>query len=78
MSVPISQFIPPHAYLLVTIHLFSKPVPISNTNCLSMHLLMGIPGEENGNPLQYSCHGQRSLVGPTVHGVTNSQTRLSD
>ena len=39
------------------------------------------PGEENGNPLQCSC-----LVNPmdrgtwwaTVHGVTRSQTRLSD
>ena len=39
------------------------------------------PGEGNGNPLQYSC-----LENPrdgeawwaTVHGVTKSQTRLSD
>ena len=34
------------------------------------------PGERNGNPLQYSClenlHGQRSLMGYTVHGVTKS------
>ena len=38
-------------------------------------------GEENGNPLQYSC-----LENPTdrgawqamVHGITKSQTRLSD
>ena len=39
-------------------------------------------GEENGNPLQNPCleksHGQKSLVGRTVHGVTNSQTRLSN
>ena len=48
-----------------TISLFSISMPISNTDCLSMHLLMGIPGEENGNPLQYSCHGQRSLAGPS-------------
>ena len=31
-----------------------------------------------GNPLQYSCreksHGQRSLVGYTIHGVTRSWT----
>ena len=37
--------------------------------------------EDMANPLQYSClekpHGQRSLVA-TVHGVTKSQTRLSD
>ena len=40
------------------------------------------PGERNGNPLQYSCleksHGQRSLVGHTVHRVAKSQTRLRD
>ena len=39
------------------------------------------PGGVFGNPLQYSCLenplGQRSLI-PTVHGVTNSQTRLTD
>ena len=36
------------------------------------------PGEGNGNPLQYflprESHGQRSLVGYTVHGVAESQT----
>ena len=26
------------------------------------------PGEGNGNPLQYSCHGQRSLVGYSPWG----------
>ena len=40
------------------------------------------PGEGNGNPLQYflpgEYHGQRSLVGYTVHGVTKSRTWLSD
>ena len=39
------------------------------------------PGGGHGNPAQCSClenpHGQRSLVG-TVHGVTKSQTRVSD
>ena len=38
--------------------------------------------EGNGYPLQYSClenfHGQRSLEGSTVHGVTKSQTQRSD
>ena len=33
------------------------------------------PGEGNGNPLwPGEFHGQRSLVGYTVHGVANSQT----
>ena len=39
------------------------------------------PGEENGNPLQYSCLGNpidRGAWWATVHGVTKSQTRLSD
>ena len=39
------------------------------------------PGEGNGNPLQYSCLENpmdRGAWGATVHGVTESQTRLSD
>ena len=40
------------------------------------------PGEENGSSLQYSCletpHGQRSLAGYIAHGVSESQTRLSN
>jgi len=39
------------------------------------------PGEENGNPLQYSCLGNRTERGAwwaTAHGVTKSQTRLWD
>ena len=38
------------------------------------------PGEENGNPLQYSClesHGQRTLVGYSPWGH-KSRTQLSD
>ena len=38
-------------------------------------------GEGNGNPLQYSCldnHLERGAWWATVHGVTKSQTRLSD
>jgi len=38
------------------------------------------PGEENGNPLQYSClesHGQRTLVGYNPWGH-KSRTQLSD
>ena len=39
------------------------------------------PGEENGNPLQYSCLENsidRGAWWTTVHGVAKSQTRLSD
>ena len=37
------------------------------------------PGEENGNPFQYSCLGNpmdRRAWWATVHGVANSWTRL--
>ena len=37
------------------------------------------PGEENGNPLQYSCLGNpmdRGAWRATVHGVAKNQTRL--
>ena len=39
------------------------------------------PGEGNGSPLQYSCledSMNRGAWWATVHGVTKSQTRLSD
>ena len=39
------------------------------------------PGEGNGNPLQYSCLGNpmdRKACWATIHGVTKSQTQLSD
>ena len=38
-------------------------------------------GEGNGNPLQYSCLGNPMNGGAwwaTIHGITNSQTRLSN
>ena len=43
--------------------------------------LEGYPGERNGNPFQYSWLGNpmdRGTWWATVHGVTKSQTRLSD
>ena len=39
------------------------------------------PGEGNGNPLQYSCLENpmdREACQATVHGVTKSQTRVSN
>ena len=39
------------------------------------------PGGRRGNPLQYSCLGNpmdRGTWWATVHGVTESRTRLSD
>ena len=49
----------------------------------NMGLIPGLgrsPGEGNGNPLQYSCLGNPMDGGAwqaTVHGVAQSQTRLS-
>ena len=40
-----------------------------------------IPGEEKGDPLQYSCLKNsldRGASQATVHGVTKSQTQLND
>ena len=40
-----------------------------------------LPGEENSNPLQYSClenSMDRGAWRATVHGVAKSWTRLSD
>ena len=39
------------------------------------------PGEENDNPLQYYCLGipmDRGAWQATVHGISKSQTQLSD
>ena len=39
------------------------------------------PGDGSGNPLQYSCLGNpmdRGARQTEIHGVTKSQTRLSD
>ena len=39
------------------------------------------PGDGNGSPLQYSCLGDHMVRGAwpaIVHGVTKSQTQLSD
>ena len=47
----------------------------------SIPVLGKSPGEGNGNPLQYSCLENpmdRGAWWATVHGVTKSQTQLSD
>ena len=61
-----------------------KNLPASTGDAGDTSLIPGSgrsPGEGNGNPLQYSClenSGQRTPADDTVHGVTKSQTRLSD
>ena len=44
--------------------------------CLIYPYLTGSPGEGKGDPLQYS--GLENSVDCIVHGVTKSQTQLSD
>ena len=57
---------------------------VSVYNVRDLGLIPGLgrfPGEGNGNPLQYSCLENPMGGGAwwaTVHGVTKSQTRLSD
>ena len=50
-----------------------KKPPANSGDTSSIPGLGRSPGEENGNPLQYSCldnpHGQRGLVSYIVHGV---------
>ena len=61
-----------------------KNPPANAGDSRDMDLIPGsvrFPGEGNGNPLQYSYLGNpmdRGTWYVTVHGVTKSQTRLSD
>ena len=56
--------------------------PSSNAGVVDLIPRMGrFPGEGNGNPLQYSHLGNpmdRGTWQTKVHGVTKSQTQLSD
>ena len=69
---------------LIFILSFLVAQPGSACNAGDTGVILGsgrFPGEGNVNPLQYSCLG--SLMGrtawwATVHGVTKSQTRLSN
>ena len=57
-----------------------KNPPVNAGNMVSTSGLGRSPGEGNGNPLQYSCLENpmdRGAWWATVHGVAESQTRLS-
>ena len=57
------------------------PSPVAQRICLNVGDRGSIPGEGNGNPLQYSCLEKptdRGVWRATVCGVAKSQTRLSD
>ena len=66
------------------VFLGSSEVKASACNAGDLGSIPGLgrsPGEGNGNPLQYSCLENPMDGGAwwaTVHGVTKSQTRLSD
>ena len=57
-------------------------LPASEGDIRDAGLIPGLarsPGEENGNPLQYSCLANpmdRGAWWATVHGVTKSQAQL--
>ena len=60
-----------------------KNLPANARDIRGVGLIPGLersPGGGYDNPLLYSClenpHGQRSLVGATVHRVAKSQTQL--
>ena len=58
-----------------------KNQPASAGDTGSIPGLGRFPKEGNGNPLQYPCLENckdRGARQPTVHGVTKSQTQLSD
>ena len=58
-----------------------KTLPVTAGDVGSIPGLGGSPGKGNGNPLQYSCLENtmdRGAWQATVHGVTNSQTQLSN
>ena len=60
-----------------------KNPPASAGDLGSIPRLGRSPGEENGNPLQYSCLGNpmdldKGVWQATVHGVAKSWTQLSN
>ena len=63
---------------------FSSDSKVSACNVGDLGSIPGLgrsPGEENGNPLQYSCLENpmvRGAWGATVHGVKKTWTQLSE
>ena len=58
-----------------------KNLPANTGDVGSIPELGRSSGERNGNPLQYSCPENptdRGAWRATVHGIAESQTRLSD
>ena len=81
LSMALSLFLNMFIYV---ISLVAQTVKMSAYSVRDLGLIPGFgrsPGEGNGNPLWYICL-ENSMDGgawwATVHGVTKSQTRLSD
>ena len=61
-----------------------KELQLNNKKTIQLKMVPGLgksPGKGNGNPLQHFClknSMDRGAWWATVHGVTKSQTRLSD
>ena len=78
---PVLVFCSPYGNILYS---SGSKVKVSACNAGDLGLIPGLgrfPGEGNGNPLQYSCLETLMDGGAwwaTVHGVSKSQTRLSD
>ena len=82
------RIFPPQEHLAVSRHFWGFPSGSDGKeyacNAGDLGLIPGLgrsPGGGHGNPLQYSCLENPTDRGPwwaTVHGVTKTQTRLSD
>ena len=91
LNIPLIFFNAYHSWRIIKSNIFRKQtgsIHISNDKWY-LHQRMGMfvatkrlyLGEENGNPLRYSCLEtpmNRGVWWATVHGVTKSWTRLSD
>ena len=72
----------PFSYYITLVYYFDFPIGSDRkASVYSVGDLGSIPGEGNGNPLQYSCLENPMDGGAwwaTVHVVAKSRTRLSD
>ena len=70
-----------YSHLLKNFPQFVEIHTVKGLNVVNKAEVDAFLGEGNGTPLQYSCHGNPKDGGAsqaTVHGVTKSQTQLSE
>ena len=73
--------LPPHLFAISLVNHIFPGGSEGKASASNVGDLGSIPGEGNDNPLQYSCLENPMDGGAwlaIVHGVTKSQTRLSD